>query len=162
MNQMGRPVSRPFLSFFGANSTAWAILWLGALTERVWAGFLGMIAIIGVVFIVAVYHWRGAPASPFAAASRYRRSASSPFSKAVAGLLASGVVVYAVIWILTIAPYSCEPDDFDCLTVGSQWVESLFFVVVFTVAPIASAALGALVGFRFLPWVSGSRDARLR
>ena len=147
-------MSRTFPLFLGVSVAAWLIFGLGAAVGSTWVAVAGLITVVAGPFAVAAYHWRGALASPFTAASRWRRSLSLPFSKGAAGLVAGGALFYVAVWATTIAPYPCAPDDFDCRTVGSQWELSLILVLAVTLASVASAAVGAVIGSRLLPRVA--------
>ena len=152
-------MSRTFPLFLSAGAVAWLIFGLGAVVGLTWIALAGLIAVVAGPFVVAAYRWRGALASPFAAASRWRRGLSSPFSKAAAGLFMAGTLFYAAFWATTIAPFPCAPDDFGCRTVGSQWELSLMLVLIVTLASVASAAVGALVGSRLFPQVAAEPTA---
>ena len=133
-------MSRTFLLFFCTGAAEWLIFGLAAAVQSGYIAVAGLIAVVSAPLVVAVYHWRITPASPF--------------SKAAAGLAVSGAFFYAILWATTIAPYSCPPDDFECLTVGSQWELSLMLVFALTLVSVASAALGAAIGSRLLPRVA--------
>lgn len=86
-----------------------------------------------------------------------RRSQHSPlYQFSVLGIILPAIVSSGIGWWLYIRPHLCAPDDFDCLTVGSQWELGLIAVVALFVVAEFSAAVGALIGYRWWP-VVGTR-----